>query len=119
VPYFLPLGVFSGLSVAIPNVGALVSGMVLMVVALLSGGAGKAAATVVFFIVYKAIEGNALSPAVFRRTVNVNPLASLLAALFMTELGGIPGAFMAVPLLGALQIILRELLAVRRDQCGK
>jgi len=116
VPYFLPLGVFSGLSVAIPNVGAVVAGFALTTIALLFGGLWKGLATLAFYAVYKVIEGNVLQPAVFRRTVNLNPLLTLLAVLFMTELGGIIGAFVAVPLFGVLQVVLRELLAVRRDQ---
>jgi predicted PurR-regulated permease PerM len=118
VPYFLPLGVFSGLSVIIPNVGAAVAGVILTAAAYAFGGLWKAIATLSFFVVYKIIEGDVLQPAVFRRTVNLNPLATLLAVLFMTELAGVIGAFIAVPLLGILQIVLRELLALRRDQRG-
>jgi predicted PurR-regulated permease PerM len=102
--------------VAIPNVGAVIAGLAVTTLALLSGGLWKGIATLSFYTVYKIIEGDVLQPAVFRRTVNLNPLATLLAILFMTELAGIVGAFIAVPLFGVLRVLLRELLAVRRDQ---
>ncbi len=118
VPYVLPLGLFSGLSVIVPNAGAVISGLALTAVALIAGGLGKAIATIAFFTVYKLFEGDLLQPAVFHRTVHLNPLATLLAVLFMTELAGILAAVVAVPLLGVVQVVLHELLVVRREQHG-
>jgi predicted PurR-regulated permease PerM len=118
VPYVLPLGLFSGLSVIVPNAGAVISGLALTAVALVAGGLGKAIATIAFFTLYKLFEGDLLQPAVFHRTVHLNPLATLLAVLFMTELAGILAAIVAVPLLGVVQVVLHELLLVRREQYG-
>jgi len=53
---------------------------------------------------------------VFRRTVHVNPLVVILSVLFLGEMAGIIGAIIAVPVVAALQVIVRELLRVRRQQ---
>jgi predicted PurR-regulated permease PerM len=48
--------------------------------------------------------------------VDVNPLVTLLAILFLAELMGIAGAILAVPAAAALQIVMREVLALRRSR---
>jgi predicted PurR-regulated permease PerM len=53
---------------------------------------------------------------VFRRTVHVNPLVVILSVLFLGEMGGIIGAIIAVPVVAALQVIVREVLRVRRQR---
>jgi len=48
--------------------------------------------------------------------VHVNPLVVTLSVLFLGELAGVLGAIVAVPIAATLQIILRELLRLRREQ---
>jgi predicted PurR-regulated permease PerM len=48
--------------------------------------------------------------------VHVNPLVVTLSVLFLGEIGGIIGAVVAVPVVAALQIIVREVLRRRREQ---
>jgi len=62
------------------------------------------------------VQNNVVSPLVYRRTVDLNPLVILIAALFMTELAGIPGALVAVPLAASAQIVLREILRARQER---
>jgi predicted PurR-regulated permease PerM len=73
-------------------------------------------ACLIYFVAYGQIEGNVLGPLVFRRTVHVNPLVVILSVLFLGEMAGIIGAIIAVPVVAALQVIVRELLRVRRQQ---
>ena len=65
---------------------------------------------------YGQLEGNVLGPLIFRRTVHVNPLVVTLSILFLGEIAGIIGAIVAVPAVATLQVILRELLRLRRQQ---
>ena len=51
-----------------------------------------------------------------RKPLLLCPLVGLLAVLVFTELAGIPGALAAVPLVAVGQVILRELLAFRRER---
>ena len=118
-PYFVVLGVLSGVSSMIPYVGPAVAATLISGVAWASGGIIKALITVIYFILYGQIEGNVIAPLVFRRTSHVNPLVTLLAIMFLAELAGIFGALIAVPVAAALQIVVRELFAVRRERNGR
>jgi predicted PurR-regulated permease PerM len=109
VPYFLPLGVLNGLSSLVPYVGQIVVGGTITLITLAAVGPWTGLGVALYFVLYGQIEGNVLSPFVYRRTVHVNPLVTLLAVLFMVELMGLTGALVAVPLAAAAQIILAEI----------
>jgi predicted PurR-regulated permease PerM len=116
VPFFLPLGILSGASSTIPYAGPFVTGTVISLIALVTGGAWHGIASAIYFILYGQLEGNVLSPLIFRRTVHVNPLVVTVSVLFLGEIAGIIGAIVAVPVVAALQIIVREILQERRQQ---
>ncbi len=118
MPFFLPLGILSGVFSSVPYAGPLLSVVLLGLLALATGGPLKALATVVFCLVYAQVEGNVVAPLVFRRTVHVSPLLVTLAILFMAEFMGLPGALVAVPAAAVAQILVRELLALRREQAA-
>jgi predicted PurR-regulated permease PerM len=115
VPFFLPLGLLTGLLNLIPNIGSAVAILLVALVALAAGGLGKAIATVVFLVGYKQIENQFFGPLIFKRAAAVDPLIGMVAVLFMTEVAGVPGAFVAIPVLTAVQIVLNEVLAIRRE----
>ncbi|MBS2028564.1 MAG: AI-2E family transporter [Deltaproteobacteria bacterium] len=115
MPFFLPLAILSGLSSLVPYAGPLLTGASVTLLALLTGGVWKALATAIYFVLYGQLEGNVLGPLVYRRTAHVNPLVTLLSILFLAEFMGVAGAVIAVPLAAAGQIVLRELLALRRE----
>jgi putative heme transporter len=116
MPFFLPLGILSGISSLVPYAGPLVVGSVITVLALITGGIWKALATGIYFVLYGQLEGNILGPLVYRRTAHVNPLVTLLAILFLAEFMGIAGAVIAVPIAAAAQIVGREYLTLRRER---
>jgi predicted PurR-regulated permease PerM len=118
MPFFLPLGIASGFSSMVPYAGPIVAGSAITLLTLATGGLWKAVAVLIYFILYGQLEGNVLAPLVFKRTVHVNPLLTLFAVVFFAELAGIIGAVLAVPLMATGQIILRELLLVRREKLG-
>lgn len=116
MPFFLPLGILAGLSSLIPYAGPLVAGTAVTMFALVTVGVWKALATAIYFILYGQLEGNVLAPLVYRRTVDVNPLVTLLAILFLADFMGVFGAIVAVPAAAVAQIIARELLALRGER---
>jgi len=116
VPFFLPLGILAGLSSMVPYAGPLVVGTLISLVALFTVGTWHGVAAAVYFITYGQVEGNILGPLIFRRTVHVNPLVVTLSILFFGEIAGVVGAIIAVPVIATLQIVLRELLRIRREQ---
>ncbi|WP_242333303.1 AI-2E family transporter [Anaeromyxobacter sp. SG66] len=116
VPFFLPLGILSGTSSLVPYAGPLVVGTVITLFALVTGGAWTALAAAIYFVIYGQLEGNVLAPFIYRRTAHVNPLVTLLAILFLVEFMGVVGAVVAVPLAAAAQVVIAELVTVRRSR---
>lgn len=115
-PFFLPLGITSGFSSLVPYAGPIVMGASITGVAFATGGVSKALLTAGYFVAYGQLEGNVLGPIVFRRTAHINPLMTMVSVLFFAELAGVAGAILAVPLVAAAQIVVYELLAVRREK---
>jgi predicted PurR-regulated permease PerM len=116
VPFFLPLGIVAGLSSMVPYAGPFAAGALISLLALATRGMWHGAAAAIYFLIYGQIEGNILGPLIFRRTVHVNPLVVTLSILFFGEIAGVVGAIVAVPIVATLQIVLRELLRIRREQ---
>jgi predicted PurR-regulated permease PerM len=108
MPFFLPLALMSGLASTVPYVGSIVTSITISLLALASIGSLPAVACVIFFITFGQLEGNVLGPMIFRRMAKVNPLVTVLAILFFGTLGGVMGAFLAIPLVGMLQLVLRD-----------
>jgi predicted PurR-regulated permease PerM len=94
----------------IPLVGATIAGTVIAVVAALGADFPRdLIAWIVFFVVYQQLENNLLQPQIFRRTVAIHPLVVIIALLVGASLLGIVGALLAIPIAGALQIVVKDL----------
>jgi predicted PurR-regulated permease PerM len=68
----------------------------------------------VFFIIYQQLENHVLQPVVYGRTVQLSPLAVLIAVLIGAQLAGVIGALAAIPIAGTIQVVLRDWLRHRR-----
>ncbi|WP_373047776.1 AI-2E family transporter [Vulgatibacter sp.] len=116
LPYFLPLGIVSGFGSFIPFVGAITAGALMGVVGLASGGLWIGLGVVAWYVVYQQIENNVFGPLIYRRTIQINPLVALLAVVFAAELLGIVGAILAVPAAAVAQIVVQEVVRLRRER---
>ncbi|MEV4286606.1 AI-2E family transporter [Nonomuraea bangladeshensis] len=113
VRYALALALIVALTDLIPLVGATIGAVVVSAVALLqSVPAGIACA--VFFIVYQQIENYLIYPRVMKRSVDVTPAVTVIAALFGGALLGIVGALLAIPVAAAIALIIREVVIPRQ-----
>jgi predicted PurR-regulated permease PerM len=115
VKYAGLIALFVGLVDLIPLVGATLGA----IVAALAGFTHSVTAgivVVVFFVVYQQLENHLLQPLIFARTVQLNPLTVLLAILIMTELAGILGALLAIPVAGIIQIVARDIWDTRKGR---
>jgi len=61
---------------------------------------------IVFFIVYQQIENHVLQPVIYGRTVQLSPLAVLIAVLIGASIAGVLGALAAIPVAGAIQVLI-------------
>jgi len=115
VPYAVALGLLVAFLDLIPLAGATIAGVIVAVVSFLhSVPAGIV--VVSFFVVYQQIENHFLQPVIYGRTVQLSPLAVLVSVLVGAELAGILGALAAIPVAGAIQVIVRDQLTHRRGR---
>ncbi|NLT05792.1 MAG: AI-2E family transporter, partial [Solirubrobacterales bacterium] len=98
VPLVLPLAVITFFAAYVPIVGATVSGLLAVVVALVTLGFVEALLVLAAIVAVQQLEGNVLQPVVMGHTVRLHPIATLLAVTAGALLYGVIGAFVAVPL---------------------
>ncbi len=67
-----------------------------------------------FLAVYQQVENNLVQPLIHRRTVQLNPLWIIIAVLVGSQLLGITGALVAIPVAGILQVLVQDWAAERR-----
>jgi putative heme transporter len=102
VPLALPLAVLVFFGALFPIVGAFVSGLVAVLVALAENGLLTAVLTLVLIVVVQQLEGNLLQPVIMGSIVSLHPLVIILVVTGGGLLLGVLGAFVAVPLAAIL-----------------
>jgi predicted PurR-regulated permease PerM len=117
VPYAVALGLLVAILDLIPLAGATIAAIVVTTVAFLDTTT-SGVIVLVFFIVYQQLENHVLQPVVYGRTVQLSPLAVLISVLIGAELAGVIGALAAIPVAGAIQVILRDWLQHRGAGLG-
>lgn len=111
VPLALPLASLVFLGAFIPLVGAVVTGFLAVVVALLAKGFIYALITLGLILAVQQLEAHVLQPLVMGRAVAIHPLAIVLAISTGAVLAGIVGALLSVPVLAFLNSAIRVLAA--------
>ncbi|MBW3614384.1 MAG: AI-2E family transporter [Actinobacteria bacterium] len=92
----------------VPQIGGAAGGIPFVLLGF-TRGAVTGLACAVFFVVYLQIENNVLGPLLVGQSVKLSPPATMTAALVGVSAGGVVGALLAVPLLGAAKAIYLEL----------
>jgi putative heme transporter len=111
VPLALPLASLVFLGAFVPLVGAVVTGFLAVIVALIAKGIVYALITLGLIIAVQQLEGHVLQPLVMGRAVSIHPLAIVLAIAGGAVLAGIVGALLAVPVVAFANSAVRVLLA--------
>ncbi|WP_225826864.1 AI-2E family transporter [Streptomyces naphthomycinicus] len=106
VPMAVPLAVFIFLFSFIPLVGAVASGALAVIVALVTQGVFAALMTLVVVLAVQQIEGHVLQPFILGRAVRVHPLAVVLTVAAGGMVAGIGGAVVAVPLVAVTNTVV-------------
>jgi predicted PurR-regulated permease PerM len=115
VPYAVALGLIVALLDLIPLAGATIAAVLVSTVAFLDD-VTVGIVVLVFFLLYQQLENHVLQPVVYGRTVQLSPLAVLIAVLIGSSLAGVVGALGAIPVAGTLQVILLDYLKHRRGR---
>ncbi len=107
VPMAALLAILTGLLAFIPNVGALIAG-VLMVLVGFSGGVEMGLYTILVYLLVQTFDGYVVIPLIAKKTVDLAPALVLGAQLIMGVLFGIIGLFLADPLMAMIKVALER-----------
>lgn len=108
MPLVVPLGVLLFLGSMIPLIGMLVTGLVVVLVALVTKSLVMAVVMALALFLTVQLEGNLLNPYILGKAVQIHPLGILMGVTGGTILGGIFGAFIAVPLVAILNNVAND-----------
>ncbi|WP_168583019.1 AI-2E family transporter [Gephyromycinifex aptenodytis] len=105
LPLVLPLGLIIFFASAVPIVGAVVSGALAVILALVVKGVVPALIMMGVVIAVQQLEGNVLQPVLMSKAVALHPLATLLGVAVGSYLMGIVGALFAVPVMAVANTV--------------
>lgn len=105
IEYAILLGIISAFINFIPYFGTLIGGAIpLLYTLIVQGDPQKAMAVLFFFLAVQFTENNILTPNITGSRVNINPLVTILSIIVGGMVWGVPGMFVAVPLVGMFKI---------------
>lgn len=107
VPMAALLAILTGILAFVPNLGAIISG-ILMILVGFSGGADMGIYTIVVYLVVQNIDGYIVVPMIAKKTVDLAPALVLAMQLIMGILFGVIGLLLADPLLAMLKVALER-----------
>ncbi|MGH3388324.1 MAG: AI-2E family transporter, partial [Actinomadura sp.] len=114
LPYALALSLIVAATALIPLIGATLGAIVVTIVGFLTG-IPEGIACVIFFVVYQQTENYLVAPRVMKRSVDVAPMVTVVAALIGGTLLGVVGALLAIPTAAAIALIVREVIMPRQE----
>jgi predicted PurR-regulated permease PerM len=106
IPYWLPLGIWTGVvSQFIPTIGTYLGGAL---PALFGFGSSTwdGILVIAFVVVYQQVENYVFTPRISNRTMNIHPAVAFGAVIMGGALGGALGALIAIPVVASIQAII-------------
>jgi predicted PurR-regulated permease PerM len=114
MPFWLVLGLLVGVANLIPVLGSWIGGIPVILVALLTKPPSFLFAAGAVMIGAHLIDGWILSPIVFKGTLDLHPVVTLLAVIVGAEILGVWGVLLGVPIAGLIQYVAGRWLAPYR-----
>lgn len=119
VPYAVLLGMTLGLMNLIPYFGTIIAGVSISFIALLTNGFYTALGVAIFIIVIQQIDANIVQPRIVAGHIGLRPVYVLLGITFFGGLFGLWGILLGPPLMGIIQMIVRDIYARRKKEAAK
>jgi predicted PurR-regulated permease PerM len=115
-PFPFLWGLWVALVDFLPMIGGALAGIPTVLFVAFTQGVTAGIVILVVFLVYTQTENHILNPVIMSRTVKISPLLVLVAVLVGASLGSLVGglfggfvaALLAIPVAGALQVLVRE-----------
>ncbi|MEZ5080764.1 MAG: AI-2E family transporter [Thermoleophilia bacterium] len=115
IPYIPLLGLWVAMMTFIPMVGATLGAIPYVTVGFFQSWQVGVAA-LVFWAVYQMIENHFVQPMIQRRAVRLNPLWIIIAVLVGTQILGLVGAMVSIPLAGIIQVATQVWFRARHEE---
>lgn len=109
LPLVVPLALMLFLGSLVPMIGMIVAGVAVFLIALVTQGVTVAVVMALALFLVVQLEGNLLGPWVLGKAVSIHPLAVLVSVTAGALLGGVFGAFVAVPFVAVVNSMARTL----------
>ena len=106
-PLVIPISILVFLASFIPVVGAVLTGTLAVLIALVFLGPVPALVMLGVVLGVQQLEGHVLQPLIMGTAVKVHPLAVVLAVAAASYIAGIPGALFAVPFVAVLNVMVK------------
>ena len=116
VPYAVLLGMAMGLLNMIPYFGAVIGGVGVALITLLTTNIYTAIAVTIYLVVVQQVDANIIQPRVVGGTVGLRPVYVLLGITLFGGMFGFWGIFLGVPLMAVVQLFVKEAIANRRKK---
>ena len=107
--YALLLGILAGVLELVPLLGPLTLAILATMVSGLESG-WQATWTVVFLGILRIVQDYVIYPRIIREGIHLHPLAVILSVLAGEQVAGIPGVFIAIPLVALLTVLYKHIL---------
>lgn len=107
--YALLLGIIAGVLEFIPLIGPITLAVLATSVAGLESG-WQALWTAIFLGVLRIVHDYVTYPRIVREGIHLHPLAIILSVLAGEQVAGIPGVFIAIPLVALLTVVYKHIL---------
>lgn len=105
--YAILMGVLVGVAALIPYIGAVVSTIPIVIIALVQWGwSAHFAYLIIVYTIISLLDSNVLVPLLFSETMNLHPVAIIVAIIFFGGLWGFWGVFFAIPLATVVRAVL-------------
>jgi predicted PurR-regulated permease PerM len=108
VPLAPLAGLWASLTNLIPQIGGFLGGSFFVLLGF-SKGTTTGILCLIYFLIWQQLENHVITPTIVGEAVDLSPPVTMLAALIGGSAAGVPGALVAVPLLGSAKAIFREL----------
>ncbi len=108
--YALLLGILAGIFEFVPLLGPASIGLIVIATTAFSDDPWKALYVAIFLLVLRGIQDYILYPRIVRGGIHLHPLAIILSVLGGEQVAGIPGVFLAIPIVAVATVIYRHVL---------
>ena len=108
--YALLLGVLAGIFEFVPLLGPLTIGLIATATAAFGDDPWKAWPTAIFLVTLRVVHDYFTYPRIVRGGIHMHPLAIILSVLAGEQIAGIPGVFLAIPVVALFTVAYRHFL---------